>query len=1183
MASSHQPKDFDVFLSFRGEDTRRGFVSHLFEALDRQGIQTFIDDNLPRGENISVELLKAIENSSASIIVFSKNYASSSWCLNELAKIIECSKKVLPVFYQVDPSEVRKQIGDFGNRLTELEKKIEDKTKVQRWRDALSKAANISGWNDKNSCTESELVKKIVEVILNSEKPSNVAIMQLVGINSRIEALTKLLDIESNDVRMVRITGLGGIGKTTIAKAIYNGFSNHFKAKSFLENVREWSKTDQGIIHLQETLLKGISEDKNLRVNSIYEGTTRINKIFRLKKVLIILDDVDNVDQIETLLGQCECFAFGSRIILTTRYKRLLANQNGLSTYDYEVEKLDKDEAIELFRKHAFPSNEVPKDYLELEKQAISYAKGLPLALKVMGRDLCEQTIHEWNDALDYYKTNLHEDIQKILRRSYEGLTENEKNIFLDIACFFKGYDMSYNMIKDVLKACGLNPYGIRKLIDKGLIDRYNNYLSMHDLLQQMGMDIVRQEAPQKPGERSRLWCYEEALDVVTENMGSDKIRSLILWSPTSESEEVQIKAQFCKMKNLRLLLIRNVRCCNGPLEYLPNGLSLLDWREYPFSSWPPSFFPKKLVVLNMPFILLEEPVLKQNFVSVTYVDFSSCNLITKIPDLSMTPNVTNLDLSFCHNLVEIDDTVGRLDKLEVWDLGYCEKLETLPNCLTMKSLTSFTLNGCRRIKKFPNILHEMKGVEYLQLVGNYTNELPPSFGNLIGLKGLIISSNSEMRRLIDSRCAQLPGSIYNLQHIERLVLNGEFIFPKNVEIDRQPMCASIGCSSKNVFPMLKQLQLVGFNIDSEIQFILNYCCLLSLEELEIEESKVVTLPESMSRYERLHTLIISGCDELREIRRLPHSIRRVDVTYCRSLDLQSFFQLLREIIGLPPNLPPCLGVTSHMLMFPHSSTMLPIGRNPLCEYSFEVDGDEYDIPNWFNHRRDGNLISFSIGPEFPTIALCTTFRIQDSYVDDYHLEFGYEFDYHVIISINGSERTFERKTIIGGWNFGRPCFSFSCKPQSSLQELFWDLQLTDRNHVEILCETFLSYRTEEIAPIVKRIGVHVECNCPPPQNPSIINRHHSSQSGLGLPMDTENGPDLGLSFDSSNVDGFDLGSSSEAQPVTPQIRSNPNPMAVTFSDLHTESGLKSLDKFLSGKSNVSGDDLTKDDIKSSR
>ena len=232
--------------------------------------------------------------------------------------------------------------------------------------------------------------------------------------------------------------------------------------------------------------------------------------------------------------------------------------------------------------------------------------------------------------------------------------------------------------------------------------------------------------------------------------------------------------------------------------------------------------------------------------------------------------------------------------------------------------------------------------------------------------------------------------------------------------------------------------------------------------------------------------------------------------------------QLLLEIIGLPPNLPPCLGVTSHMLMFPHSS--FPIWQNRLCECSFEVTGDEDDIPNWFNHQRDGNLISFSIGPEFPTIALCIAFGIHDSDWD--YVELEDDFKYHVIISINGSERTFERKITEIDWTVGH--LSFSCRPQSSLQELFWDLQLTDRNHVKILCETFATY----IDPIVERIGVLVECNCPP-----IVNRHLSLQLGLGLPTDTENGSDLGLAFDSLNVDGFDLGSSSVAQPGTPQVK----------------------------------------------
>ena len=157
MASSssftYQPKTFDVFLSFRGEDTRYGFISHLHETLRQRGIHTFIDKYLPKGEEISGELLKTIENSTISIIVFSENYASSTWCLEELAKIVECRKNkqsVRPVFYKVDPSEVRKQEGKYGEALTMHEEKFNDKKKIQRWREALCEAANLPDWDSKN-------------------------------------------------------------------------------------------------------------------------------------------------------------------------------------------------------------------------------------------------------------------------------------------------------------------------------------------------------------------------------------------------------------------------------------------------------------------------------------------------------------------------------------------------------------------------------------------------------------------------------------------------------------------------------------------------------------------------------------------------------------------------------------------------------------------------------------------------------------------------------------------------------------------------------------------------------------------------------------------------------------------------------------------------------------------------
>ena len=138
---------YDVFLSFRGEDTRSVFISNLNGFLCDKGINTFMDEKLPIGEEIPAELLEAIESSRVSIIVFSKNYASSTWCLDELVKILECREKgqfVLPIFYEINPSVVRKQKRKFGKALVKHEQEF-DMNKVQIWRVALEKAGNLCG------------------------------------------------------------------------------------------------------------------------------------------------------------------------------------------------------------------------------------------------------------------------------------------------------------------------------------------------------------------------------------------------------------------------------------------------------------------------------------------------------------------------------------------------------------------------------------------------------------------------------------------------------------------------------------------------------------------------------------------------------------------------------------------------------------------------------------------------------------------------------------------------------------------------------------------------------------------------------------------------------------------------------------------------------------------------------
>ena len=156
-SSSLATDTYDVFVSFRGEDTRNSFIGFLFQALGTKGINVFKDvEDLKKGESIAPELLQAIQASQVFIIVFSENYASSTWCLRELAEIRNCDERrvIIPIFYDVDPSVVRKQSGSYEKAFAEYEKRVrEDEVKmeeVQRWRQALTQVANLSGWDIRN-------------------------------------------------------------------------------------------------------------------------------------------------------------------------------------------------------------------------------------------------------------------------------------------------------------------------------------------------------------------------------------------------------------------------------------------------------------------------------------------------------------------------------------------------------------------------------------------------------------------------------------------------------------------------------------------------------------------------------------------------------------------------------------------------------------------------------------------------------------------------------------------------------------------------------------------------------------------------------------------------------------------------------------------------------------------------
>lgn len=215
--------------------------------------------------------------------------------------------------------------------------------------------------------------------------PLNVA-THPVGLQSRV-----------SDVKMIGIYGIGGIGKTTIAKAVYNTIYGQFRYASFLANVRENASHRVDLVKLQERLLFEILGEKGIKLGNVDIGINIIKDRLCRKRVLLVIDNVDDVEQLQALVGGFDWFGPGSRIIITTRDKHLLTTHEiGLT---YEVKKLNHIESLQLFSWNAFKRSEPKDTYLDISNCAVCYAEGLPLALTILGSDLCGRSIQQWESA----------------------------------------------------------------------------------------------------------------------------------------------------------------------------------------------------------------------------------------------------------------------------------------------------------------------------------------------------------------------------------------------------------------------------------------------------------------------------------------------------------------------------------------------------------------------------------------------------------------------------------------------------------------------------------------------------------------------------------------------------------------------------------------------------------------
>ncbi|KAL3347756.1 hypothetical protein AABB24_021420 [Solanum stoloniferum] len=396
--------------------------------------------------------------------------------------------------------------------------------------------------------------------------------------------------METRDVRFIGIWGMGGIGKTTIASAVFGKYSGQFEGVCFLDNVAEMQRT-RGLQYLQGVLLSKILK-VSITIASVYEGMRIIKERLRSMKVLIILDDVNQKDQLEMLVGGRDWFGIGSRILITTTDKHLLHNH--VVDEVYSVNLMTRDEAIELFSLHAFKQRIPDKDFEELLNQVVQNAGFLPLALKILGSSLYGLDKIEWKCTVDRLK-DMPDHVLAKLKISFDGLSPSDQRLFLDIGCFYRGKLRSY--VEEILESCDIGST-IRVLIEKSLlfVSPYDT-IEMHDLIQEMSWHIVRLGDTR----RSRIWLPEDIEDLFTGNLEAEAVEGLSIPRDYIRKQDCNINETFRKMKRLRVLEVRATNFCSiDPITHLPSSIRWLDWEGCPLNSLPQSFEPSKLLRLDI-------------------------------------------------------------------------------------------------------------------------------------------------------------------------------------------------------------------------------------------------------------------------------------------------------------------------------------------------------------------------------------------------------------------------------------------------------------------------------------------------------------------------------------------------------------------------------------------------------
>ncbi|XP_023744001.1 disease resistance protein RUN1-like [Lactuca sativa] len=463
---------------------------------------------------------------------------------------------------------------------------------------------------------------------------------------------------------ILTIYGIGGIGKTSLAKHIYGLYCREFQRSSYIDDItRKCNGNFNGLVDLQEQLFNEIYKTSSIRFHDVSIYTTRIENALARRRVFLVLDDITTLDQLDSLLGS-KGFHPGSKVQLSPGYE-------------------------------------------EVSDNLVKYCQGHPLALKVLGKSLHNQDVAYWEGCIEGLMKETNSRINNVLRMSFDALPcNNDKELFKHIACFFVGIDKDVS--ETILNACDINTRsGITDLVDKCLLSiGLNNELKMHQLIQEMGRWEVRQESLDKPWKRSRLWCHEESFRVLKQKKGKGNVLGLALDMRMIEKEKLgasfELKTDaFSNMDNLMLLQLNYVHM-NGSYENFPKELRGLCMHGFPLKSISLDLPMMNLVALDMSYSNIESFVgcdsnprldkrqkwdrsrLKDNKLlgSLKILNLSFCKQLRSLGEFEQLPTLERLIVRNCISLVEVCESIEKCVDLAFIDLSYCKKIEKLPRII---------------------------------------------------------------------------------------------------------------------------------------------------------------------------------------------------------------------------------------------------------------------------------------------------------------------------------------------------------------------------------------------------------------------------------------------------------------------------------------------------------------------